>query len=95
MISITQQQYKRLRRLKRLVKNVDYEFKLTLIHATMLMPGLLQVTTRKAERYDRFLKLLKGIIPAVNFEYEHGFGWHYLDRTEYHHGYTTFRVQDK
>ena len=93
MIIITQQQYKRLRRLLRRCNGEQYELKLTLVRATTLMPGYMSITACTAALYNRVVKLLKMVVPEVQLKYETGFGWHTGDRTEYHFGSFDFMVK--
>lgn len=90
---ITQEQYARLKKLKRRLKNKPYELSNTLVFATMLIPGTMTVIAHKAAVYDKVVRLIKRVLPNVKLEYEHGTGWHYGDRTEYHYGAFTFIVR--
>jgi hypothetical protein len=59
-----------------------------------VVPGDLAITASTKENYERLLRMVHRIIPDVKPAYEHGVGWHYMDRTPYFHGSFSFMPEN-
>ncbi len=56
-----------------------------------VVPGDMEITASTKENYHRLLRMLHRIVPDAKLTYEHGVGWHYLDRTPYYYGKFSFK----
>ena len=59
-----------------------------------VVPGAVTITASTKENYERLLRMVRRIVPEVKMAYEHGVGWHWMDRTPYYHGEFTFMLLD-
>lgn len=57
-----------------------------------VVPGDVAITANTKENYERLLRMVRRIVPDVKLSYEHGVGWHYMDRTPYHYGAFSFKL---
>ena len=46
-----------------------------------VVPGAVTITASTKENYERLLRMVRRIVPEVKMAYEHGVGWHWMDRT--------------
>lgn len=78
-----------LRKMERRIRRFctePYTAKMLFVPCSTYVPGDITITARNAQVYARLVRMVKRIIPEVKIKFEHGYGWHYLDRTEYHSG---------
>lgn len=59
-----------------------------------VVPGTVTITASTKDNYERLLRMVRRIVPDVKMSYEHGCGWHWMDRTPYFHGEFTFMHLD-
>lgn len=59
-----------------------------------VVPGAVTITASTKENYERLLRMVRRIVPEVKMAYEHGVGWHWMDRTPYFHGEFSFMHVD-
>lgn len=55
-----------------------------------VVPGELTITASTKQNYERLLRMVHRVVPDVKMAYEHGVGWHWMDRTPYFHGEFSF-----
>lgn len=94
MISITKTQARQLRRLADRVRKMrQCRLTVRVIYVPSynnVVPGDLAITASTKKNYERLQRMVHRIVPNVKLAYEHGIGWHYMDRTPYFHGCFSF-----
>ena len=58
-----------------------------------VVPGELAITASTKESYKRLLRMVHRVVPDAKLAYEHGRGWHYMDKTEYHYGWANYMLE--
>ena len=58
-------------------------------------PGEITLLASNSAVFSRLVRMLKRIVPEAKLKVEHGYGWHYLDRTPYHYADVDFLLNLK
>ena len=98
MINITPTQSRQLKRFSdrvRKLRQCRLTVKVTYVPSyNNVVPGELAITASTKENYERLLRMVHRIVPDVKPAYEHGVGWHYMDKTPYHYGAFSFLIKN-
>jgi hypothetical protein len=98
MNTLTREQSYKLRRLTdriRKLRQCRLTVKVTYVPSyNNVVPGELAITASTKENYERLLRMVHRIVPDVKPAYEHGVGWHYMDKTPYHYGAFSFLIKN-
>lgn len=73
----------------------EYAVRVLMVPQWRTVPGTVSLTAGSAELYERLVRVLKRILPDVKLHFEHGTGWHYLDRTPYFYGEFSYNTSEK
>lgn len=97
MISITPTQSRQFRKLADRVRKLrQCRCTVKVIYVPSynnVVPGDVAITASTKENYKRLLRMVHRIVPDVKPVYEHGVGWHYMDKTPYFHGSFSFMIE--
>ena len=91
-MTITRKQELALMRLSARVRKVrmregnEYAVRMLIVPQWRSVPGTVSITAGSAETYERLVRMVKRLVPEVRLAFEHGTGWHYMDRTPYFYG---------
>lgn len=81
---------KQERQFKRLAERVKrhctepYTVNVSFVPRHDIIPGNISLLARSSLAFSRLVRMAKRIKPDLKVNMEHGYGWHYLDRTPYH-----------
>lgn len=99
-MTITKRQQDKLKRLSDRVRKLrhdsdwQYKVRICLLPAWNTLPGTVTITACKPELFERLQRMVSRIVPdAVFRNFEHGFGWHYLDRSPYYYAELNFSIK--
>ena len=98
MITLTPTQSKQLKRFAQRIHKLR-QSRLTVKASYVpsynnVVPGEISITASSKENYERLMRMVHRIVSDVKPAYEHGVGWHYMDKTPYHYGAFSFLIKN-
>ena len=93
---LTREQSHRLRRFAERVAmccRERYTVKVLHVQPWTVCAGQVEIIARTKVVYERLMRMVQRIAPELKLAYEHGRGWHYMDKTEYHYGWANYMLE--